>query len=180
MKLGVSYPILSLPRQVRYGVPEATQIVACPVGATQQLYDGGVALVSGGSGATAGYLKNAATPVSTDIVAGMVGDPAGATVQTGPGVLGGATDGAVWDNVLTGAFFFQSGSGDDQLSDACYERAVVCLERASRLFDMSEREPDDETANQLLELAISSAELAGEYIGLHDKIIKAMRPEVEG
>ena len=62
----------------------------------------------------------------------------------------------------------------------CHERAVVGLERASRLCDMSEREPDDETANQLLELAISSAELAGEYIGLHDKIIKAMRPEVEG
>ena len=108
----------------RYGVPEATQIVAWPVGATQQLYYGGVALVSGGSGATAGYLKNAATPVSTDIVAGMVGDPAGGTVQTGPGVLGGATDGAVWDNVLTGAFFFQSGSGADQLSEATAGKTV--------------------------------------------------------
>jgi len=109
----------------RYGVPEATQLVSWPVGANQQLYNGAVALVSGSGAVTTGYLKNAATAGASDLVAGMVGDPAGGTlVQTGPGILGGSTDGAVWDNVVTGAFYFQSGSGADQLSQATAGKTV--------------------------------------------------------
>jgi hypothetical protein len=76
-----------------------------------------VALVSGSGAVTTGYLKNAASPGSADIVVGMIGDPAGGTtVDTGSGIIGGSTDGAVWANVQTGAFFFQSGTGSDQLS----------------------------------------------------------------
>jgi hypothetical protein len=111
---------------VRYGSPgDHDQTVAYPVGATQQLYYGAVALMSGSGAVTTGYLKNAASPGSADTVVGMIGDPAGGTlVCTGPGILGGATDGAVWDNVATGAFFFQSGTGSDQLSEATAGKTV--------------------------------------------------------
>jgi hypothetical protein len=103
---------------IEYGVPESNQLVAYPVASTQHLYQGAVALLSGGTGATKGYLKNGNTSVSaSDVCVGIVGPPAGGTyVATGPGIVGGATDGAVWDNVQTGAFFIQSGTGADALS----------------------------------------------------------------
>lgn len=110
----------------RYGVPgDHDQPVAYPVGATQQLYYGAVALMSGSGAVTTGYLKNAGSPGSADVVVGMVGPPAGGTLaQTGPGILGAAADGAVWDEVQTGAFFFQSGTGSDQLSEATAGKTV--------------------------------------------------------
>jgi hypothetical protein len=105
---------------IEYGVPDGgeAQLVAYPVASGAQLYSGAVALLSGGTGATKGYLKNGNLSVSaTDVVVGVIGEPAGGTfVATGPGIKGGATDGAVWVNVRTGAFFLQSASGADQLS----------------------------------------------------------------
>jgi|SRR6266850_3238685 len=95
---------------IQFGVPEVNNLVAYPVKAAAQLYSGAVALLR------AGYLINGASPLSTDLVVGIIGDPAGGTaVQTGAGILGGATDGAVWVNVRTGSFLLQSGSGADAL-----------------------------------------------------------------
>jgi hypothetical protein len=109
----------------RYGAGDDNQPISCPVGATQQLYYGEVALQSGSGSVTVGMLKNGATFGSSDLVVGMVGDPAGGTyVKTGPGILGGSTDGAVWVDVYKGAFFFQSGSGADQLSAATSGKTV--------------------------------------------------------
>jgi hypothetical protein len=89
------------------------------VGATQTVYPGCVALVSAGSGASAGNLKNAATPAAADLVAGLIATPAGGTyVQTGPGITGGSTDGAVWVDVQAGTFMIQSGTGADLLTTA--------------------------------------------------------------
>lgn len=100
---------------VQYGVEGA--LTSFPVGASQQLYYGEVALISGSGSVTVGYLKNAASPGSADTVVGMLNEPAGGTyVSTGPGVLAGSTDGAVWMDVLNGAFFIQSGTGSDTLS----------------------------------------------------------------
>jgi hypothetical protein len=96
---------------VRYGVPK--QLVAAPVTANAQLYSGAVALLR------SGYLINAASPQSTDTIVGMVGDPAGGTyVKTGPGILGGSTNGSVWVNCETGAFAFQNGTGADALAES--------------------------------------------------------------
>jgi hypothetical protein len=107
-------------KTIQYGVPENSQIVAYPIGATAQLYSGAVALISGTGGTvTQGYLKNAATGSASDIVAGIVGDYAGGTaVAVGPGLLGGSTDGAVWANVRTGTFYIQSGTGSNALTEA--------------------------------------------------------------
>lgn len=98
---------------IEFGVPEGNTLIAYPVKASEQLFSGAVALLR------AGYLVNAASPLSTDLVVGIVGDPAGGTaVQTGTGFTGGATDGAVWANVRNGSFFLQSGSGADALTTA--------------------------------------------------------------
>lgn len=102
-------------------VPYGTEgpIGSWPVGATQQLYPGEVALVSGGGSVTKGNLKNAATAGSTDLVVGMLQDYAGGTgVDIGTGFVGGSNDGNVWMDTMGGAFMFQSGTGSDQLSAA--------------------------------------------------------------
>lgn len=107
-------------KTIQYGVPENSQLVAYPVGASAQLYSGAVALIAGTGGTTTqGYLKSAATASASDIVAGIVAEYAGGTgVATGPGILGGTTDGAIWANVRTGTFFIQSGTGSNALTEA--------------------------------------------------------------
>jgi hypothetical protein len=102
----------------RYGSGDDAQPIAYGIGANQQLFSGGVALKSGSGSVTAGYLKNAATPGSADEVVGMVGDATGGAFSTAPGLPTSTTDGGVWAEVLTGSFFFQSGTGADQLSAA--------------------------------------------------------------
>jgi hypothetical protein len=103
---------------IQYGTPDGDQPRSYPIGATQQLYSGAVALVSGSGSVTTGFLKNAASPGSADSVVGMVGDAAGGAYSTGPGLPTGAANSDVWAEVLEGAFFFQSGTGSDTLTAA--------------------------------------------------------------
>lgn len=103
---------------IRYGVGDGDDPLAYGIGADEQIYSGSVALVSGTSDVTAGYLRNAATPYVDDLVVGVVGDATGGAYSTGPGLPTGTADGEVWAEVLTGAFFFQSGTGSDALSAA--------------------------------------------------------------
>lgn len=103
---------------IRYGAGDGKQPIANGIGANQQLYSGEVALLSGSGAVTVGYLKNAGTAGSADIVIGMVGDATGGAYSTGPGLPTATTDGGVWAEVLTGAFMFQSGTGGDLLSAA--------------------------------------------------------------
>src|ERR1019366_8550269 len=108
-----------------YGIGEGCELVAYGVGATQQLYAGAVALISGSGATSVGFLKNAASPGSSDLVAGIVGEPAGGTyVKTGPGILGGSADGVVWVDVRPGAYFIQGGSGADALSASTNGKTV--------------------------------------------------------
>jgi hypothetical protein len=100
----------------RYGA-EQNAPTSWGVGATQTLYYGEVALMSGSGSVTTGFIKNAATAGASDVVVGMIDAPAGGTyVETGSGIVGGSTDGAVWVDIKTGAFLFQSGTGSDLLS----------------------------------------------------------------
>lgn len=86
-----------------------SQLTSYPVGANQQLYRGCIALLSGSGATSVGFLKNAASPGSTDLVAGIIDSIAGGTgADTLPGILGGTTDGAVWVNVRTGTFMIQN------------------------------------------------------------------------
>jgi hypothetical protein len=107
------------------GEPPGGQLVSYPVGTAQQLYSGAVALISGSGSVTTGYLKNAAVPGASDLVAGIVSEPAGGTyVQTGPGILGGSTDGAVWADVRTGTYYFLNGTGADAVTEAYVGKTV--------------------------------------------------------
>lgn len=104
----------------QYGLPE-NLLVAYPVGANQQLYRGCVALISGSGATSTGCLKNAASPGTADLVAGIIDEVAGGTgADTLPGILGGTTDGAVWVNVKTGTFFVQNST-----TNAVAESTVV-------------------------------------------------------
>jgi hypothetical protein len=110
-----------------YGVPENNQLVAYGLGANVQVYSGEVAILAGtGSTTTQGYLKSAVNAGSaSDIVVGVIEGPAGGTqVATTYGVLGGTTDGAVWVNVRTGAFYIQSGTGSNALSASTNGKTV--------------------------------------------------------
>lgn len=98
---------------VRYGVPDGHQLVAAPVKAAAQLYHGAVGLLR------SGFLINAASPASTDIIVGMVQQTTGSSPpETGPGILGGTNDGDIWVDCATGTFGFQSGTGSDAITEA--------------------------------------------------------------
>ena len=101
-----------------YGTPDGNQPLNAGIASTVQLYRGTVALLSGsGSGGTQGYLKNADTPTSKDLVLGMISKYGpGNVADTIPGLLGGSTDGATSAEILTGSFLMASGTGSDQLS----------------------------------------------------------------
>jgi|HubBroStandDraft_3_1064219.scaffolds.fasta_scaffold14886_4 hypothetical protein len=87
----------------------------------QTLYRGSVTAVSGGTTVTQGFLKNMATPASTDLVVGIVDDygPSCGLANTGPG-LGGATlntaNGVCTALVRQGEFILASGTGADALT----------------------------------------------------------------
>jgi hypothetical protein len=100
----------------RFGAEDDSQPISAGIGANVQLYQGEVALLAGTGPATVGYLKSGASVGFYDTCIGIVGEPTGGVYATGPGILGGTTDGAVWAEVRTGAFFLQSGTGADQLS----------------------------------------------------------------
>jgi predicted anti-sigma-YlaC factor YlaD len=109
----------------RYGTADGHQGTSNPLGASQTVYVGEVALLSGSGSVSTGFLKNAATPGSADLVVGMINTAAGGTyVPTQPGITNSGADGAVWVNIATGTFFFQSGTGSDQLTQALVGNTV--------------------------------------------------------
>ena len=98
----------------RYGTPDGHQNQSLALGANQTLYRGSVAAISGGTSVTKGYGKNMATPASTDVVIGIVARGID-VANTGAGIAGGSSDGAVHVEVETGSFILASGTG----ADAC-------------------------------------------------------------
>jgi hypothetical protein len=98
---------------LRVGAEGTTEPLAAPLAASTTVYAGSIALLDDG------VLKNSASPASTDIIAGIIGEPAGGTyVKTGPGIVNATTtDGAVWINCLTGTFLLNNGTGADELTE---------------------------------------------------------------
>jgi hypothetical protein len=110
-----------------FGTPDGNQPLNAGIGATVQLYRGTVALLSGSGAVTTGYLKNADSPGSSDLVLGMLSKYGPGTADTLPGMLGGATNGATSAEILTGSFLLQSGTGSDQLSVATAGKTVYLI-----------------------------------------------------
>lgn len=102
---------------------EGPEPIAAPLKANVTVYSGTIALLD-----NTGYLKNAAIPASTDRIIGMIDNPTGGTyVQTGPGITGGSSDGAVWIDCATGTFLLQSGTAGDALSEATAGTTVYVI-----------------------------------------------------
>lgn len=96
---------------VRYGTPgNSTQPVNQGIKANATVYRGSVATTR------SGYLVAASSPQSTDIVWGLIDRAGPGTADTGPGITGGTTDGAVTAEIQTGSFFLASGTGADALT----------------------------------------------------------------
>lgn len=111
-------------KTTRYG-SNITPPVNLGIAAAVTVYRGTIALTAG-TGGNAGYLKNASSPLSTDICWGIIQKvgPGSDLIDSGPGITGGATNGAVTAEVETGAFFLGSSTGSDQLSAATLGQVV--------------------------------------------------------
>lgn len=99
---------------IRYGTPgNSTQPTNLPLTANATVYRGSFATTR------AGFLVAASSPQSTDTVWGLVESPGPGTIlATGPGIVGGSTNGAVTVDVATGTFFVSAGTGADAMTAA--------------------------------------------------------------
>lgn len=112
----------------RSGVEGLHENLAAPLGSAVTVYSGSVAATR------SGYLANMSVPQITDVVLGLVGNPAGGTyVKTGPGIVGNGSQGAngVWVEVLTGSFILASGTGADALTEADVGATVYLIDEVT-------------------------------------------------
>ena len=122
-------------QKYRYGNVVDHQPIEYPIGlgsGGQTLYRGSVALISGGVTVTKGYLKNAATPASADVVVGILDNygPSCGQADTGPGMGGSVLntgDGVLTANVCPGTFLLQGGSGADALTVTNIQQPVYLI-----------------------------------------------------
>jgi hypothetical protein len=107
----------------QYGSPAIHQQIEYPIGGAggQTLYRGSVALISGGVTVTKGYLKNAASPATADLVVGIIANygPSCGQPNTAPG-LGGSVlntgDGVLTATVQPGTFLLLAGTGGQAIT----------------------------------------------------------------
>jgi len=110
--------------KVRYGGPgNAHQPFNFPMRASPVVaYRGSIALTDSG-----GFIKNSASPLTTDTCWGLIDQIGPGGVDTAPGITGGTADGAVTVDVESGTFFLASGTGADQLSAATVGQKVYVI-----------------------------------------------------
>lgn len=108
---------------VRFGTPgNSTQPVNQPIKASSTVYRGSVATTR------SGYLVAATSPASsTDIVWGLIEKAGPGTADTGPGIAGGSTDGAVTAEIATGTFFLASATGAGAITQASVGKVCYLL-----------------------------------------------------
>lgn len=111
----------------RYGTGGAEEPLNYGLTAATTVYRGSVALLAAGTG----YLKNSATPAATDLVVGLIANAGAGTADTGPGILGGATDGAVTVEIATGSFLLASGTGSDALGVTTNMKTVYLINEST-------------------------------------------------
>lgn len=112
----------------RFGSEGLHEPLSAPLGSAVTVYSGSIAI------SRAGYLANASVPQSTDVVLGIIGDPAGGTyVKTGPGIVGNGSQGAngVWVTIQTGSFILASGTGADALAETDVGATVYAIDEVT-------------------------------------------------
>jgi hypothetical protein len=96
---------------VRYGTADGHELDNFGLGSGVTVYRGSIALTA----AATGYLKNAASPASTDVCWGLIDSAGPGVIDGGPGITNSGAAGAVLVQVATGTFFLGSSTGSDQL-----------------------------------------------------------------
>lgn len=98
-------------KTIRYGTPDGHQPLAKGVTSGVTIYRGSVALLASGTG----FLKNASSVASGDLVLGIVDEAGAGIANTGPGILGTSPSGSTQASIATGSFILASGTGSDAL-----------------------------------------------------------------
>ncbi len=123
-------------QKTRYGAPAIHQTIEYPIGkgaSGQTLYRGSVALISGGTTVTQGYLKNASGGGSAgDSVVGILDGygPSCGQPNSVPGMGGtvlNTADGVLTANVAPGTFLLLAGSGADALTVTNVQQLVYLI-----------------------------------------------------
>ena len=120
----------------QYGSPINHQPIEYKIGkgaSGQTLYRGTVALISGGTTVTQGYLKDPATPASTDIVVGILRGygPSCGLADTVPGMGGSVlntADGVLTADVTPGTYLLLAGTGSDALTITNTQASVYLID----------------------------------------------------
>lgn len=95
----------------RYGTPDGHEPVNQGIKASTTVYRGQFAILK------SGYLV-AAPDATTNVVLGVIDKAGPGTADTGSGIVGGSTDGAVTAEIATGSFFFACSTSSDALTVA--------------------------------------------------------------
>jgi len=113
-------------KATRYGVGgNVHQQLNLGLAATTTVYRGSIALKN-----ASGYLKNSASPLSTDTCMGLV-EQALNIANTGPGIVGTSTNGAVLVDIATGTFFLSAGTAGDALTIADIGSKVYVIDEVT-------------------------------------------------
>jgi hypothetical protein len=96
---------------VRYGSPDGHQPLNYGIKASTTVYRGQIAILKSG-------VLIATPDATTNVVVGVVDKAGPGTANSGPGIAGGSTDGAVTAEIQTGAFFFACSTSSDALTVA--------------------------------------------------------------
>ncbi len=113
---------------VEYGVPgNENQPVNLNLKATTTVYRGSIALTR--SGVAVPAVNSNLT--STDVVWGLYDQAGPGTADTGPGITGGSTDGAVTVDVATGTYFLASSTGSDLLGVSTLGKVVYVYDEVT-------------------------------------------------
>jgi len=110
---------------IRYGTFEGHQQTDQPLTASETVYRGTVAATR------SGYIKNMATPQSTDVVWGLI-DGAVAFKDTGAGITNpNTTNGGVSIDIQTGSFVLFAGTSGDALAQSDVGSAVYLIDEVT-------------------------------------------------
>jgi hypothetical protein len=98
---------------IRYGTPgNSTQPTNQGLKASSTVYRGSIAITR------SGYVVPATSVQSGDICWGLIDQAGPGTIDSGPGITGGTTDGIITVDIATGSFWLAAGTGSDAIAQA--------------------------------------------------------------
>ena len=105
-------------KTIRYGTDDGHAPTSKPLGASVTVYGGSIAITD-----SAGNVKNAASPASTDVTWGLIAEQ-----RPFPPLAASSTAGTYQVEILTGSFFLASGTSSDALTAADLGKTVYVID----------------------------------------------------